>query len=302
MESHDEERLMYKNIIYVKSNANYSVQDTITALNRIKIAVAFFLTYPGPKMMWQFQELGYDYSIDYNGRIGEKPIRWDYFTDDINRQYLYKTIAALTKLRRENEVFTDPQTTVNLWTSDVNGRKRIKLTHPIMNVIIIGNFDVINRNINPNFHFTGWWYDYFSGDSINVSNVTENIALLPGEFHIFTDSRLDPPEQGILNSVEIENPLQILESFGLEQNYPNPFNPTTTIQYNLPKGVDVQLEIYNLLGEKVKTIVNEFQPAGEYQIVWDGKNYIGKMVSSGIYFYRIEAGEFEKSRKMIFIK
>ena len=115
---------------------------------------------------------------------------------------MYKTYAALIKLRKENEVFTDPQTNVNLWVNDLYGRKRIKLTHSSMNVVIIGNFGVVNRDINPDFHFTGTWYDYFSGDSINVSNVTDNITLLPGEFHIYTDHRLDPPEQGILNSFE----------------------------------------------------------------------------------------------------
>ena len=301
MESHDEERLMYKNVTYGNSSGSYDVQDTTTALNRIKMAAAFFLTYPGPKMIWQFQELGYDYSIDYNGRIGEKPIRWDYYTNNFDRQNLYKTFVALNKLRRENEVFTDAQT-VNLWVTDTNGRKRIKLTHPSMNAVIIGNFDVISRSINPDFHATGIWYDYFSGDSINVSNVTDNIALLPGEFHVYTDQRLDPPEQGILNSVETENPIPIVESFELAQNYPNPFNPMTTIRYNLPVNIEVQLEVYNIAGEKVATIVNEFQNAGDHHILWDGNNFNGNLVSSGIYFYRLKAGDFEQSKKMIFIK
>ena len=302
MESHDEERLMYKNITYGNSSGNYNIQDTSTALNRIKLAAAFFLTYPGPKMIWQFGELGYDYSIDYNGRIGEKPIKWDYFTDEINRQYLYKTYAALLKLRNENEVFTDPQTFVNLWVNDANGRKRIKLTHPSMNVIIIGNFDVVIRNINPDFQATGWWYDFFSGDSIDVVNTTDNIALQPGEFHIYTDHRLEPPEPGILNSVEKEkNPL-IVESFELAQNYPNPFNPTTTISYKLPTGQKVQLEVFDIIGKKVATLVNEYKKAGAYQAQWDGRNSNGTLVSSGVYFYRLDIGDFQQSHKMILLR
>lgn len=301
MESHDEERLMYKNITYGNSSGNYSTQDTSTALNRIKLAAAFFLTYPGPKMMWQFQELGYDYSIDYNGRIGEKPIRWDYY-DQINRLNLYKTFAALTKLRWENEVFTDPQTNVDMWVTDINGRKRIKLTHSSMNVVIIGNFGVENRDINPDFHATGWWYDYFSGDSINVINTTDNIALRPGEFHIYTDYRLDPPEQGILNSIEPENPLSIVDNFELMQNFPNPFNPITNIQYILPIKENVQLDIFNLVGEKIVTLVDKNQLPGRYSIQWDGRNNYGNRVSSGIYYYRLKAGEFQQTNKMIFIK
>jgi 1,4-alpha-glucan branching enzyme len=302
MESHDEERLMYKNVTHGNSSGSYDIQDTTTAMNRIKIAAAFFLTYPGPKMIWQFGELGYDYSIDYNGRVGEKPIRWDYFNNSLDRQNLYKTFAALTKIRRENEVFTDPQTTVNLWLNDTNGRKRIKLTHPSMNVIIIGNFDVAVRNINPDFHTIGMWYDYFSWDSLDVVNVSENIQLLPGEFRIYTDHRLDPPEQGILNSVELENPLTLVESFELAQNFPNPFNPITNIKYNLPVNEKVHLEIFNVIGERVIVLVDENQSIGRYQIQWDGRNQYGKLVASGVYFYRLIAGDYIKSHKMILLR
>ncbi|MCK4577755.1 MAG: alpha-amylase, partial [Candidatus Marinimicrobia bacterium] len=104
MESHDEERLMYKNLQYGNVSGDYSTKDLPTALNRMKLAGAFFFTLPGPKMIWQFQELGYDYSIDYGGRLGEKPIRWDYL-DDPNRLNLFKTYAALMHLRNANEVF-----------------------------------------------------------------------------------------------------------------------------------------------------------------------------------------------------
>ena len=96
MESHDEERMMYKNITYGNSSGTYNVKDLHTALNRVKLASAFFYTIPGPKMLWQFGELGYDYSIDYNGRVGNKPIRWDYFTDPY-RKDVYKVIAAFNK-------------------------------------------------------------------------------------------------------------------------------------------------------------------------------------------------------------
>ena len=161
-------------------------------------------------------------------------------------------------MRRENEVFTDPQTAVDFWLNDINGRKRIKLTHPSMSVIIIGNFDVVNRDINPSFYYAGWWYDYFSGDSIYVSNGTDNISLLPGEFHIYTNRRLDPPEPGILNSVEIENPLQIVELFELSQNFPNPFNPSTTIIYKLPHRSSVSIKVYDAAGVEISVLVDEY--------------------------------------------
>jgi len=90
--------------------------------------------------------------------------------------------------------------------------------------------------------------------------------------------------------------------FGLRQNYPNPFNPVTTIQYALPKASDVKIEIYNILGQRVRMLVNEHQDPGYKMVHWDGKDDRGVEVSSGIYLYRIQAGDFEKCKKMTLLK
>ena len=95
---------------------------------------------------------------------------------------------------------------------------------------------------------------------------------------------------------------QIPYSFNLEQNYPNPFNPTTTIKYDLPKAGDVVLRIYNVIGQEVATLVNEIQTVGAKSIVWDGRDSFGKQVSSGVYIYRLETGDFVQSRKMVLLK
>jgi hypothetical protein len=92
------------------------------------------------------------------------------------------------------------------------------------------------------------------------------------------------------------------KEFALRQNYPNPFNPETKISFDLPNRVDVTLTIYNMLGQKVKTLVNEARPAGTYTILWDGSNNQGVKVASGIYVYTIRAGDFVQSRKMTFMK
>jgi len=91
-------------------------------------------------------------------------------------------------------------------------------------------------------------------------------------------------------------------TFELAQNYPNPFNPTTTIKYSLPKAETVTLTIYNMLGQKVKELVNLKQQAGNYSIVWDATDRNGVTVPTGVYFYRIEAGSFVKVHKMILLK
>ena len=97
------------------------------------------------------------------------------------------------------------------------------------------------------------------------------------------------------------------ESFTLSQNYPNPFNSTTRIQYALEGGdrmvpLHTTLKIYNILGQEVRTLVNEPKQAGYYTVTWDGKNGQGRDVSSGIYYYRFEAGNITCAKKMVLMK
>ena len=94
----------------------------------------------------------------------------------------------------------------------------------------------------------------------------------------------------------------IPQEFSLSQNYPNPFNPQTEISYALPNGCHVGLSIYNLLGQKVRTVVDEYQAAGHKTVHWDGTDDDGSSVASGIYFYRIKAGDFTQTRKMVLVK
>ena len=97
-------------------------------------------------------------------------------------------------------------------------------------------------------------------------------------------------------------PLSLPGEFSLDQNYPNPFNPTTSIKYNLPFSTDLKISIYNTLGEKVRTLVNEYQEAGIWTVTWDGKTDFGMTAASGIYIYKLEAEAFVESRKMILLK
>jgi hypothetical protein len=94
----------------------------------------------------------------------------------------------------------------------------------------------------------------------------------------------------------------IPREFDLYQNYPNPFNPNTTIRYALKQSTRVTLTVYNLLGQEVRTLVNARQEAGYKTVIWDGLNNQGRKVASGIYLYRLEAGDFVKTRKMVLMK
>ncbi|MDP1675273.1 MAG: T9SS type A sorting domain-containing protein, partial [Bacteroidota bacterium] len=92
------------------------------------------------------------------------------------------------------------------------------------------------------------------------------------------------------------------EQYSLEQNYPNPFNPTTNIVYNLANSGPVRLEVFNIIGQKVATVVDEVQNAGTWNVRWNGSDAAGKQVSSGIYLYRLTTGSFVSTKKMMFIK
>ena len=106
-----------------------------------------------------------------------------------------------------------------------------------------------------------------------------------------------------LVGIEDEAPLEgIVESFQLKQNYPNPFNPETNIEYHLKKAANVELAIYNSLGQKVRTLVDKNQTAGVYTQKWDGKNSNGMQMATGIYYYRIKAGDFMQMHKMLLMK
>jgi len=90
--------------------------------------------------------------------------------------------------------------------------------------------------------------------------------------------------------------------FGLAQNYPNPFNPGTSIDFSLPVASRATVDVYNVVGEKVTTLLDRFLPAGRYSVNWDGANADGKPASSGMYFYRLKAGEFTDTKKMMLVK
>jgi 1,4-alpha-glucan branching enzyme len=301
MESHDEERLMYKNLEYGNSNGSYNIQNLVTALQRMKMAASFFFTIPGPKMIWQFGELGYDFSINYpsgteNDRLTPKPIRWDYL-DNVYREKLYKTFSALIKLKKNYDVFSTDNFELNVSGSI----KTIKLNHESMDVFIIGNFGVTSNTLPLDFQHQGMWYDYFSGDSVNYSGSNPVELLEPGEFHIYTTEKLPTPEGDLLSNInELEE--NITTNYFLLQNYPNPFNPSTTIKFTISQSGFVSLKVYNILGQEVKILLSKEITPGVYSVDWNGTNNYGDQLSSGVYFYRIEAGDFIQTKKMLFVK
>jgi 1,4-alpha-glucan branching enzyme len=181
MQSHDEERSMTKNLAYGNVSGNYSAKDLNTALKREELAAAFFFAIPGPKMLWQFQELGYDVSINTNGRTGEKPVYWNYYQKPA-RKALYNAYAKFINLKKKNPVFN----TTNLQFGVPGAVKYIKLTDANNVVVVVGNFDVSNRTANVDFGTAGIWYEAGSTQTLNLAGSTYSQSLAPGEYHIYS--------------------------------------------------------------------------------------------------------------------
>ena len=130
---------------------------------------------------------------------------------------------------------------------------------------------------------------------LTLTNVDGSIEIVP----FFTEGSINV---SIPTDVEDGGLAGLPETYTLSQNYPNPFNPTTTIKFALPTGGEVRLDVYNILGQRVRTLVDKFLPAGEHEVVFDGKNDSGGRVATGVYFYRIITKDFTESKKMVLIK
>ncbi|MFH1118884.1 MAG: alpha-amylase family glycosyl hydrolase [Bacteroidota bacterium] len=259
MESHDEERMVYKNLTYGNnSNPSYKVRDTANAIARAGLAACFFYTIPGPKMIWQFGELGYDYTIEFNGRTGEKPIRWDY-ANDYRRKTLNKVISSLTRLKQDYDVFRTTDFSMN-----VSGyMKKIILNHAEMSVVVLGNFDVNQGNIVPGFPKTGKWYEFFTGDSITVLSANDPLILKAGEYRLYSDKKLATPETGLGTNDQPFETNHILGSV-----YPNPSNTLFTIPVNLHAQSFTGLYIYDATGRFVSTLFDGQLQAGQHEFTW----------------------------------
>ena len=297
MESHDEERLMYKNETWGNSSGTYSAKDVNTGLKRMEEAGAFFFTVPGPKMIWMWGELGYDYSInrctdgtvksDGSCRTEPKPIGWDYYNEP-NRKHLYDVWAALIHLRKTQPVFQTSDFTMNVGETSL--LKSIQLVDPSsMDVDIIGNFDVTSGSIDPKFPKTGKWYDYFSGDSITVANVNAPITLQPGEYHIYTSKRLTPPD--FVTGVQDH---KLNDDFSVFQIYPNPATSNIELKMNLKSATDGSISLYDLTGRKVKTFYKGNLAQGVNKMDFDVSG-----VGQGLYFVVLNTNNQRQVKKLM---
>ena len=250
----------------------------------------FFYTVPGPRMLWQFGEVGYDYNIDFNGRVGNKPIKWDYFSD-VNRKRLYNITRNLIHLRKTNSVFK----TTNYSDADLAAGylKAYHIQDNDLSVTVLGNFDVQAADITPAFQATGKWYNYITGDSINVTDKNGLIRLLPGEYRVYTSKKLPQPPAGYYRYSTTPT-----QDFAEQANefmiYPNPsVSNQTFIGFNLKKGGETKWEVLNLMGQIVynQPVLTLSQGSHQYEI--------NKILPSGTYMVKLSVNGATATQKLV---
>jgi 1,4-alpha-glucan branching enzyme len=275
-ESHDEERIMYKNLQFGNNQGGYSIKNLATALDRVELYSCFLYGLPGPKMLWQFGEVGYDVNIDFNGRVGNKPIKWEYFTDQ-DRRDVYTTISELIKLKT-----TYPSFKTTNFNAGLSGfAKYIQLIHDDMDVLIVGNFDVKLVDINTPFPHTGMWYEYFTGDSVNAENVNVKMAYSPGEYRIYTDKKITPSSKVGVDDLGKNKPMDL-------KLYPNPTDGRFSIINTRDQHLKGVLNVSDLSGRTVhKNMEVDLAPYSHFTPKID--------LNPGIYLIEVYGQSGEKS-------
>lgn len=303
MESHDEERLVYKNINFGNVSGNYSIRDTATALKRAQLAATFFLSMPGPKLIWQFGELGYDYSINYceNGtvnndcRTNKKPIRWDYLQQArrYNVYKLYQKMGALRFSTPYQHVFAAQNTQIEHGLDGAFKWMRLRSANDTSCLLVVGNFGLSTVTQQVNFPVAGNWFNYLDSTFINIAATAQNITLAPGEYIVYLNRNLLNINTNPVEPEEPEDP----GSEVVAKVFPNPARGTQTyIKLNLPEAGRVQASIFDASGRPLGTIYDGTLSRGVHNLPVNTR-YTN--TTKGLYWIKIIAGSTTKTVKLI---
>lgn len=300
MESHDEERLMYKNITFGNNTvAAYNARNDSIALRRVEAATSLFLTIPGPKMIWEFGERGYNKSIfacednsvptpygDERCKLTRKEPRWEHLQDP-NRKRLYDVNAALLKLRKNQPaLFNSTAFSYDL----ANAVKHFRISDGTLSALIVANFDVVSATANVTFQNSGTWYDYLTGATITATGSAQIIPLQAGEYHVYLN-------QNITNVIttpvfDITAPLNTLQA----AVYPNPMNNRSVLELNIPEKSRVHIDLFSMAGVQLQTIYAGSLVRGVHFLpLLDKINNL----PGGMYFIRIQSGNQVKMLKIL---
>ena len=282
-ESHDEERLMYKNLQYGNtSNSSHNVTELAVALSRMSALGAVTIPIPGPKMIWHFGELGMENSIftctdgsvdNPDCKLATKPQpQWvNNWLGDADRVQIYNDWSKLNALKQQEPVFEgDYSIDSGSLTPRIYIYDNALPSSDLKNVVILANFDVTSQNIIPDFPNTGTWYNLMDETSFTVTNTTSPINLEPGEFRIFGN------QQAVLavDSEVLQKSITI---------HPNPASETFMLNVTANN-----VSIYDITGKLIKQFDSE-----------SNTNYDVSDLSPALYFVRIETNKGISTQRLV---
>jgi len=241
-ESHDEERNFYKAKTYGVATL---IADSVARINRVPLNIAFTTLIPGPKMIYEFGEMGYDYSINSNGgRTNEKSSAWGWLNLPLRKAAADASAKIMTLRRLYPTAFTQGNFDLNIGYPDWSAGRRIALTHSDLNMVVLGNFDpTMTITALPNFQNSGTWYNLLTGEELSVSNTHMTISMQPGALLIYTDRKVNLPSG--LNKTVFQSDCNLYPTITRGKVY---ISTSSTLK---------NVRIYNLQGFLVKTTANE---------------------------------------------
>lgn len=292
--NHDEQSLIYE-------MTTFQGVSTADAVQRDKLYAILIFTSLGIPMLWQGMEFSEPRGWpNDNQKLTYRPVTWSWLQTPRGQAH-FDYYHALIQHRLKNPALYQGELRklqrfntqkVLIWGFDdtISGEQ----------VMVAANFQNSQQTVNDvQWLSPGDWHNIFDQSVFSVTQAPVPSLTIPAYSALVFASSPD----SIVLAVPSNDPAQPM-TFQLHQNYPNPFNPTTTIQFEVPEASQVTLKIYNVLGQEIRTLVDEFKPAGQYTVQWDGKNDRSGETASGIYIMRLSAGanEFVKSLKLVKIK
>jgi len=298
-ESHDEERVMFNT-----RNNNVNSFSLPTALARTEAMTAILFSIPGPKMIWQFGEVGYDFSINYcedgtintSCRTAPKPVRWDYWTSPSPnwRRRLYDINAAMMKLRLQRPNAFNSNTIVdNQSELGQNLVKKVVINHASLKMVTVANFNTGPAIATVTFPTSGTYYDYTRGGTFNAFGSPQNIELGAGEYRVLIDQNITG---GLVTDVQ--------ESFAGNQRFsfnvfPNPLQNGSTVRYELANSSNVSIRLLNIQGQQLYSQNLGFQLKGAQVTNIETLGINTNELPAGTYFLQLNAGKQQLTQKVV---
>jgi len=290
--NHDEQSLIYE----MNTFQGVSLDNAII---RDKLYVTFMFTSLGIPMLWQGMEFSAPRGWPNDGeKLLYRPVEWNLLPTARGQAHFtyYKKLIFYRKYHPAlyrgtlQKLYKYNTQKVLVWGfQDVVSPKK---------VMAVANLSGNEQTVaDVPWLGEGYWHNIFDQSILTVSgNFVDNMTLPAYTAWVFSNF----PDSLLLSILPADQ--TVPKAFALSQNYPNPFNPETTIDFEIPRSVNVKIAVFNLLGQKVKTIADEIYPAGRYRVRWDGTNNLDQKLASGIYILNFEAGDFVQTRRLVLMK